>query len=376
MPRVTVTGLQDTVAATSTIRAQWAAASGVADAIEASFTPANTVLTDGLLVGVRLFSTNGTATPTLNVDVLGAYPIQKSIAGILTFLAAGDLPVEAIFRWDQSSLVWIIVNPSDHATAWVSAAGTADVITANYLLPVLSGDLVDGFTVAFRASAANATTTPTFSPNTLTARVIKKLGGHALAVGDIFGANAEVILKYHVNATPWWELLNPATPADPTFGNLSKYLVADDTNGASSSSAQPLFPTAPSGLTVKVGTYAFKGFFRLTRASGTTSHTTGFNFALGTSSVTQISYSILANADDTGVLAAVDRFYGVDQTTTIFKGASTSGTEVIVVEVEGFVTFSIAGTFVPGIQFSAAPGAAFTVKAGSYFIMHPIPVTT
>jgi hypothetical protein len=69
-----------------------------------------------------------------------------------------------------------------------------------------------------RAAAANATTAPTFAPNSLTARPITRAGGAALAAGDIPGALAEVALRYNLASTRW-ELLNPATSV-PANGSI------------------------------------------------------------------------------------------------------------------------------------------------------------
>jgi microcystin-dependent protein len=95
----------------------------------------------------------------------------------------------------------------DATVNWVAAGGTADAITATYA-PVITA-LVDGQECRFRASAANATTTPTFSPNALTAHTITKQGGAALVAGDIPGNLAEIVLRYNL-ANTRWELLNPA----------------------------------------------------------------------------------------------------------------------------------------------------------------------
>lgn len=95
----------------------------------------------------------------------------------------------------------------DGNLAWVAAGGTADAITASYTIPITT--LIDGQLCFVRAGAANATTTPTFSPSALTARTITKYGGQALAAGDIYGAGHELVLRYRLSATRW-ELLNPA----------------------------------------------------------------------------------------------------------------------------------------------------------------------
>lgn len=92
---------------------------------------------------------------------------------------------------------------------WAVAGGGADTLTATYV-PALTA-LVDGQLCFTRAVAANATTTPTFAPNGLTAHTITKVGGAALAVNDIQGTGHELILRYKLSTTNW-ELLNPSAP--------------------------------------------------------------------------------------------------------------------------------------------------------------------
>jgi hypothetical protein len=87
-----------------------------------------------------------------------------------------------------------------------TAGGTADAITADYTPDVTLSNLT---TVGVVFGAANATTTPTFSPDGLTPRTIVKNGGQALVAGDIAGAGHVGILEYN-SANTRWELLNPA----------------------------------------------------------------------------------------------------------------------------------------------------------------------
>lgn len=98
----------------------------------------------------------------------------------------------------------------DGTLNWVDGGGTADAITATYS-PAITA-LVDGQICCVRATAANATTTPTFAPNGLTARTIVKTGGVALVAGDIVGDGHELLLRYLLASTRW-ELLNPAINA-------------------------------------------------------------------------------------------------------------------------------------------------------------------
>lgn len=86
------------------------------------------------------------------------------------------------------------------------AAGTVDAITADFTQDIT---LSDKKIVAIVAAGANATTTPTFAPDGLTAHTIVKKGGNALVAGDIPGAGAVCLLEYNL-ANTRWELLNPA----------------------------------------------------------------------------------------------------------------------------------------------------------------------
>jgi hypothetical protein len=94
------------------------------------------------------------------------------------------------------------------SVAWAVAAGTANAITAVYDPEVEA--LTDGLILAFRGANANTSTTPTFSPDGLTARTIVKRANTALAAGDIL-ANGEYLVRYN-EANTRWVLLNPVVP--------------------------------------------------------------------------------------------------------------------------------------------------------------------
>ena len=111
---------------------------------------------------------------------------------------------------------------------WVDGGGTADAITATYS-PAITA-LVDGQLCYVRATAANATTTPTFSPNGLTARTIVKGSGAALVAGDIPGDQAEIILRYDL-ANTRWALLNPYIPALATTATTVSTTVESGATG-------------------------------------------------------------------------------------------------------------------------------------------------
>lgn len=183
-----------------------AAAGGTADAITATYTPPNGSLTNMLTLMFVAASANVTTTPSFAPDGLTARTIVKR--GGLP-LAPADIPgagFVALVEYNLANTRWELLNPATVQEPWVAAGGTADAITATYS-PALTA-VYDGLRVHFRASAANATTTPTFAPNGLTARTIVKKGGAALLAGDIPAALAECTLIYNAASTRW-ELENP-----------------------------------------------------------------------------------------------------------------------------------------------------------------------
>lgn len=91
-------------------------AGGAADAI--TVTTNQTFTASELIAGFSgtfvAASDNATTTPTLNVDTTGAKVIKKSVAGVETALAAGDIQSGAIYQW--------FYRPS-----WNSSAGAYQV---------------------------------------------------------------------------------------------------------------------------------------------------------------------------------------------------------------------------------------------------------
>ena len=250
---------------------------------------------------------------------------------------------------------------------WAIAAGTADVITAVYPDPVTV--LTDGLILGFRASAANATAAPTFGPDGLTQHTIVKIGGVALIPGDIPGALAEVLVRYNL-ANTRWELLNPASAK-----SLFKAIPADDTGGQNVNTAQPWFPTAGAVSLPANTSYLFEGTLVLSRAAGSTSHTTGVLFG-GTATLTSIEYIGECKTGDANDLQTISGFFSSVATLFTLKAASTSTTEQIVLKVRGVVRINAAGTLIPQFQYSAAPGGAPTVKRGTYFRLTPMGLDT
>jgi len=130
-----------------------------------------------------------------------------------------------------------------------SAGGTADALTGTFTPAITS--LTNGMALNVRAGSANATTTPTFSPNGLTPLVIVKGAGVPLAVGDIAGAGHWIELQYDQTLNVW-VLLNPATGVSTRAANFTKSVIP-----AGSAYSTVVLTAAQSGSFVKLtNTYA------------------------------------------------------------------------------------------------------------------------
>ena len=126
---------------------------------------------------------NGTDTTDQTILNLTAGPgiiIADEGSGEVLFSATGELPYSA-------------------------GGGTANAQTATYTPAITS--LTAGLSVLWLPSNANTSSTPTFSPNSLTAKTIVKTGGAALAANDLTTTAVAFAIYDGTN----WELQNPQT---------------------------------------------------------------------------------------------------------------------------------------------------------------------
>lgn len=232
------------------------------------------------------------------------------------------------------------------------------------------------------AISTAATTDVVAAPAASTVRNIKYINIRNRSAGS----TVDVTVLYNANGTTFelhkvtlqaqqvlmWTMQTGWLTVTPTTATtLMKILSADDAGGQNVATAQPWFPTA-GGVTVAGDTtYKMEGSLRLIRAAGAVSHTTGLLFA-GTATLTSIEYVAYVNSGDVETNLAGNRTVSRVATNTTVKGASTSTTEAINIEIVGTVRINAAGTFIPQFIYSAAPGGAPTIKANSRFILTPV----
>jgi hypothetical protein len=112
---VTVNGLQlvGAAAAATLTQAQWAVATGTANAILAAYPSPNTALTDGLLLAFRALGPNTIAAPTFAPDTLPPATI-KARGGQALNVVSPDIPAagaEMLVRYNVPDSYWELVNP-------------------------------------------------------------------------------------------------------------------------------------------------------------------------------------------------------------------------------------------------------------------------
>ena len=108
---------------------------------------------------------------------------------------------------DNFTLAKAEINEIMRATEdQVTAAGTADALTADFVTNVV---LAEGVTICIKASSANATATPTLNVDGTGVKTIVKDSGSALVAGDIAGSRHRLIFKYDASNTVW-VLMNPS----------------------------------------------------------------------------------------------------------------------------------------------------------------------
>ncbi len=163
----------------------------------------------------------GTGSASVVAGAPGGTPVAPAMpAGKIQIaqvaVSSGTVAIVSTSIYDLRA-TWLSPMPG---LPWAVGGGTGDAITATYAPAIVT--LTDGLVLAVRAPGANATTTPKFSPNGLTAQTITKQGGQALAVGDIGAQYVELLLRYNL-AFARWEL---ASPLSSSLSSLTSAAIA------------------------------------------------------------------------------------------------------------------------------------------------------
>ena len=131
------------------------------------------------------------------------------------------------------------------------------------------------------------------------------------------------------------------------------------------------------GVTVSSSTvYAFDGVILMSKSAGVTSHTLSTLFG-GTATIENIAYWVYEGDNATSFttnmsLAGTNIFGTTTASAVAVMGARTSAALYVTLKLNGTVSITNGGTFIPQYSLSAAPGGAYTTAIGSYFNIYPI----
>lgn len=237
-----------------------------------------------------------------------------------------------------------------------NAGGTVDAITS--VMPHTALILENGLTHYIRAAGANTIAAPTYSPDGLTAKTIVKEHNQALDVGDISGADHEMVLRYN-SSNDNWILLNPSIDnaialyaAGLTLDLISDVRQTVLTSGVDANGT-PTFVVAGSGLNADL-------------VSATTAMILAF--AAGFSSITTWDFFGNLNADTSdywaGLTDAAINFLYVDR--NISSGALTAGFTTNLPPVYGASYLLAGGVGRAYSSFDGSDAAAAFTDANGY----------
>jgi hypothetical protein len=145
--------------------------------------------------------------------------------------------------------------------------------------------------------------------------------------------------------------------------------------GANATGAQSFLGV---GVTLSSNTvYAFEAYYPMSKTAGTTLHIVSLLFG-GTATVNNIGYSVLSAGNSSSSFISnanmgISITYMQVATASAITGNNFAVNPAILhAKISGTVSVNTGGTFIPQYQLSVAPGGAWTVALGAYFLIYPI----
>ena len=134
---------------------------------------------------------------------------------------------------------------------------------------------------------------------------------------------------------------------------------------ADGTSAQAIFATANDTLSVLAATL-YRVEFNIFLTTGTTTHTTSFGFG-GDATATSVQITVLGRSAADNTLAA-PQWKEMESLSAV---VATATSVAVTTHLTGFglIETNAAGTLIPQVTFSAAPGGTNQVEIGSYLLL-------
>jgi hypothetical protein len=356
----------------------------------------------------QTISTTGSITLAFsNFPPTGQYGYVKvqinitNIAHTMTLPAAVTLGTSGIQGYSAGTITFGSTGTFEFGFGTYDAGTTITVFDLNRALTNFTSFSVSSFTATGNITAGNVNTTGSVSSTGNIAGGNITTSGLVSATGNVTGGNVTGLIRPSAGTVTNAPIvytsgtnLTTATAGAMEYDGKVFYgtaqsgqrgvmdtqhfiVLTTDYVGSNVSTAQQVFNSPAGGIiTLPASTsYFLEAVYYITRAAGTTSHTLSTLFALG-GTLTSIAYTADTTSTTGNALGAVSRIYATAATATVVTAASTAATENITVVIRGVVRTNTAGTFVPQIQYSAAPGGVPTILANSYLRLTPIGTNT
>lgn len=290
-----------------------------------------------------------------------------------TVQAAIDEHVTDLAATSGSSLVGFVQSGSGAITSTVQTALRLSVHTSQYSTQgnyETARDALTGTTGVNNLDVSgNIAVTGTVDGYDVSTMGVKLDGLPTSAIQDV-GQNGTT------SATPRGRINIVGGPVSDNSGSNSKDVfpfhyscLSGNFTGIDSSNAQPVFDTAQDTFTLEGSMiYFFEAMYYISTA-GTTSHSTSVLFG-GTATFTSLAYSALAKQTATDISGTISAVWATSAAAVTVGAAAATATFNQVI-LKGTLRVNAAGTLIPQFKYSAAPGAAPVVQAGSYFRLQP-----
>jgi hypothetical protein len=125
---------------------------------------------------------------------------------------------------------------------------------------------------------------------------------------------------------------------------------------------------------VALRTYLFQMMVSIARAAGTTSHTVALSFG-GTATFT-IDYSVIGLSAPSTAMAATTQGRAASAAAYAVTPANASAAEEVMLIVRGVIRTTVAGTLIPQVTYSAAPGGTPIFARNNHIRLDSIGVNT
>ena len=332
----------------------------------------------GMLVPVQ----TGTANAMTTWQLKATAPVVLGTSA-LTFIEVGaNVAQFAILSQIQAAI-------QENLYSSAQAAGTSDAITASFTPAITTTTMASGVVeVTIRATAANTTTTPTFTPNSgvIAPAVIVKGSNQALSPGDIAGAGHWVTLQLDATLGKW-VLLNPANgvAAQPQqLQNFNAAVASNALTGTFTPSGAPIQfrnPTLGTGTPVSVTP---SSALSLTIPSGATLGATSgqqsqFVWALayngGAPILAVANFTYGMDLSETGLISPVAISSSANQANTWYAASAVSNTPFKIVGVSQ-QTEATAGTYATAPSLVQPVGGEAFASLGKMQVLSVSAVTT